>query len=247
MIDRALSYGRENIAAYLAACAPVGRVLDIGAGTGEDLLTVRDRSPNAELFAVELYEPSRRKLEDHGATVWPLDFEREPLPAESESFDVVMANQVLEHVKEVFWILHEMTRTLRVGGRLLLGVPNLASLHNRLLLLFGRQPTPINNASAHIRGFTRHDVVRLLSTCFPGGYQLEQCTGANFYPFPPVVARPFSRLLPNMAWGMFLRLRKIRRYDDGFIRFLHGSALQTSFFDGQSFVIGGQAVSRRTP
>ena len=53
----------------------------------------------------------------------------------------MIANQILEHTKEVFWIWHEIARVLAPQGQLILGVPNLASAHNRLLLLLGRQPT----------------------------------------------------------------------------------------------------------
>ena len=73
-----------------------------------------------------------------------------------------MANQILEHTKEIFWILDQVSTVLKEGGHFLLGVPNLASLHNRLLLAFGRQPSPIQNNSAHVRGYTKPDVLQLL-------------------------------------------------------------------------------------
>ena len=102
-----------------------------------------------------------------------MNLELDPLPFEDESIDVVMTNQVLEHVKEIFWILHQASRVLRVGGSMVIGVPNLASFHNRLLLLFGKQPTVIQNHSAHLRGYTRHDILRMFEMIFPGGYRLE--------------------------------------------------------------------------
>ena len=86
-----------------------------------------------------------------------------------------------------------------MGGKLIIGVPNLASLHNRILLCLGRQPSPIKTHSAHVRGYTKYDLLDFLQSCFPEGYALKDFKGSNFYPFPPVVAKPLAQILPNMA------------------------------------------------
>jgi hypothetical protein len=108
----------------------------------------------------------------------------------------------------------------------------LASLHNRLLLALGRQPTSIQNASAHVRGWTRRDLVRFLNTAFPGGYKVERWGGSNFYPLPPALARPMARLVPGMAWGLFMLLRKQTCYDKQFVDYPGRAGLETNFFRG---------------
>ncbi len=143
--------------------------------------------------------------------------------------DAVILNQVLEHTKEIFWIAHEATRVLKPGGSLIVGVPNLASLHNRALLLLGRQPTSIKTLSAHVRGFTKGDVLAFLEGVFPGGYSLEGFGGSNFYPLPGVLARPMARMFPGMAWGIFFRLVKRRPYQGEFLRYLERHPLETNF------------------
>jgi SAM-dependent methyltransferase len=118
-------------------------------------------------------------------------------PFDDGSFDIIIANQILEHTIELFWIFHEITRVLKKGGgKLIIGVPNLASLHNRFLLSIGRQPTSIKSASAHIRGFTKPDMVCFVNTCWPGGYKLVKWGGSNFY--------PFHQLSPNLWRRCFL-------------------------------------------
>jgi hypothetical protein len=47
---------------------------------------------------------------------------------------------------------------LRGRGSLIVGVPDLASMHGRILLACGHQPTQIRSASAHVHGFTRRGV-----------------------------------------------------------------------------------------
>ncbi len=161
----------------------------------------RKIKPNAQLFAIESWEPNVMVLEKKGVKVFKCDLERDRFPFENESVDVINANQILEHTKEIFWIFHEISRTLKIGGHLVIGIPNLASLHNRILLLFGKQPTCIQNHSAHVRGFTKSDMLKFLNIY--GGYEMISFKGSNFYPFPPVIAKPLAKIFPNMAWGIF--------------------------------------------
>ncbi|WP_158552607.1 class I SAM-dependent methyltransferase [Spirosoma telluris] len=233
MIDKNLNYGRHHIADFLKKSLPYTTVVDLGAGQGDDLMLAKKQNPDAVLYALESYAPYVKTLKEKGINVFSVDLEKDRLPFEDESIDVVMINQVFEHVKEVFWIMHEVTRVLKVGGHFIIGVPNLASLHNRLLLLIGNQPTCIQNDSAHVRGYTRNDFFKLLDSGFPGGYKLEQFGGSNFYPFPAVIAKPLARLFPTMAWSMFMLLKKERSYmDDGYAKFPITKQLETNFFTG---------------
>lgn len=233
MVDKSLNYGRNLIQKFLEASMPsAGVVVDLGAGHGDDLEIARRISNNAKLHAVECWPPYVQELESNGVTVLPLNIERDKLPFENESVDVVIANQVLEHAKEIFWIFHEVSRVLKNGGTFIIGVPNLASLHNRLLLVFGMQPTVIKSASAHVRGFTKQDLLNFANEPFPRGFEMTGYGGGNFYPFPPALAKPLARLIPSMAWGLFVTLRKTRSYDGEYLTFPIEQKLETNFYLG---------------
>lgn len=232
MVDRRLNYGRHLIEEFARRVAPVSTALDVGAGEGADLKLVRLSSPGARLHAVENLPSNCRALEAEGIVAHGLDLERDTLPFPDEGLDLVVTNQTLEHTKEIFWILHEISRVLEVGGHLIVGVPNLASLHNRLLLAAGRQPSVIKTASAHVRGFTHRDLLAFLEECFPAGYRQRAFGGSNFYPFPSSVARPLARRLPSLAWGIFVLLEKVRPYRREFLDFPPAVPLETSFYLG---------------
>jgi SAM-dependent methyltransferase len=219
MIDRSLNYGRHHVEYFLKTAGDYSLVLDLGAGHGDDLLLAREINSAAKLHAIERHPLYTRQLTDKCMTVHSLNVEKDRLPFADGSVDLVIANQLLEHVKEIFWLFHEVSRVLPVGGKLILGVPNLASLHNRLLLAIGQQPTPLKNNSAHIRGFTKGDVIKVLDSCFPGGYELRRFRGSNFYPFPPLLADPLSRLFPSLAWSIFFLFEKKRAYGKEFLEF----------------------------
>jgi SAM-dependent methyltransferase len=233
IIDKSLNYGRHLLVSFARTAAPFQVAVDLGAGGGGDLAAIRSVAPSSELHGVEIFPPYQQRMRESGISVHDLNLERDALPFQNESVDLLLMNQIMEHLKDIFWVLHEASRVLRVGGSLLIGVPNLGSLHNRLLLLANQQPTVINNSSAHVRGYTRRDFIHLLNAGHPDGYQLQQWGGSNFYPFPPFAARPIARLLPSLAWGLFMRFEKTKPYYDGFIRYPEESRLESNFYLGR--------------
>ncbi len=231
MIDKSLNYGRHIIKQYAINSMPFNTVLDIGAGSGTDLEIYKSINPSAKLFAIESYQPNIVVLQSKDIETYTLNIEQEKLPFADNSMDIITVNQILEHVKEIFWILHEITRVLKVGGRLVIGVPNLASFHNRLLLLMGKQPSCIKADSAHVRGYTKESIVNFLRLFH--GYELQHFKGSNFYPMPPVVARPLAELLPSLAVGIFLCFKKTAPYiNNEFILFPVEKQLETNYFLG---------------
>ncbi len=233
MINRSLNYGRHLIKKFLASAGQYQTVLDIGAGCGDDLMLARMINQKAVLHAIEVSSENARKLAQKNIIVYSIDIEKDLFPFSDSSVDVIIANQVLEHSKEIFWIFHEITRVLRVGGKIIVGVPNLAALHNRILLVFGKQPSSIKTASAHIRGFTKEDILKFIESCFPGGYKLKAFNGSNFYPFPPLIAKPLASIFPTMAWGIFFMLEKQREYKKGFLDFPETERLETNYYRGK--------------
>lgn len=234
IIDRQLNYGRDCISEFLSGShnKNFNRVLDIGAGHGDDLLLVKKFNSRAECNGIEIYEPYAEELRKKGIIVHSLNIEYDKYPFDSESLDLVIANQIIEHVKEIYWMFHEISRILKTGSNLIIGVPNLAAFHNRVLLLLGKQPSCIQNNSAHVRGYTRHDLLKLLNTCFEGGYKLKAFRGSNFYPFPSLIAKPLSRIFPNSAWSIFFLLEKVKPYKKEFLEFPEINQLETNFYLG---------------
>jgi ubiquinone/menaquinone biosynthesis C-methylase UbiE len=239
VIDRELNYGRHLVKSFSKNAIfenknstknPV--ILDIGAGSGTDLDLVRQVLPSAEFHALESYPANVKSLQEKGVRVSALNLEQDLFPFKTESVDLIIANQILEHTKEIFWIFHEVSRVLKVGGSFVIGVPNLASFHNRLLLLMGRQPTSCQTASAHIRGFTKHDLLRFFKKCFPEGYALKDFGGSNFYPFPGSIAKPFAQLWGNGSVGIFMRFEKLKPYNNSFVEYPVNERLETNYFLG---------------
>lgn len=158
-----LDYWREfnrykfNLEQLLPLVGPDSKVLDIGAGHGA--MSVALRSTGAAVTAADNWVPYAmddtgrdpamhrtgkresilKRFEDHGVHVLETDLLKDTLPLENESFDLAIILAVIEHFPgSPKKILEEAKRVLKPGGVLVIEVPNVAALRNRLKLLFGR-------------------------------------------------------------------------------------------------------------
>lgn len=227
------NYGRHNLRRFLRkGNSSLANVLDIGAGKGEDLMIVKSEATDSQIFAGE-WDPSNcKKLISMGAEVFQCDLERDLLPFEDEKFDLVIADQIFEHMKDIFWVSHEVSRTLKVGGFLYISVPNLASFHNRVLLMFGKQPTCNYSVGPHVRVFTVGDLNKFIKAGNPGGWELHSVGGSNWYPFPKPISTILARLFPKAAVGITVIFKKTQVYEGQFLSLPKG--LETNFYVGEN-------------
>jgi SAM-dependent methyltransferase len=234
-----LNYGREIIAQWAGEIASARssrttpfRVLDIGAGYGADLQNIaaelKLRHIPFELYGLDSFPDSTMALKKQGVSVADCNIENQIFPYEDGFFDLIVANQVIEHTKEIFWIFSEISRILKPGAKVITGVPNIASFHNRVGMLFGMQPTNIELLGPHVRGFTAGSFVKFIET---DGY-FKNCTvrGSNFYPLPSVLARFMARIFPRAAVSIFLLTERTPRVG------LFKDVLKLRFFETPFFI-----------
>lgn len=231
-VSHSESYGPHVIERFALSLPSPETCVDLGAGSGRDLAIVKNVHPSVRRIAVEGGHEYARGLEGKAEEVHVLDIERDVLPFTDESIDLFIANQVLEHTKEVFWIFHEVTRALKVGGHFIFGVPNVASLHNRVLLPFGVHPTQSKLCSGHVRCFSKRDTLRFLEAVFPGGYHLADFAGSQFYPLPARASRVAARLFPSAAVCIFFLVRKEKPYAREFATYPAKAHFETNFWSG---------------
>jgi SAM-dependent methyltransferase len=207
----------------------IGQVLDLGCGAGDDLSIVLGQHPRAEAHGVDYGDWNAAALKQRGIQPVRVNIEQQALPFATGSFDLVIANQVMEHCKEVFWINHEVFRALKVGGIFYLGVPNVLSLHNRILALCGQHPTQYKSYSAHVRPFSIPDTKAFYRFVAPSVCRVRSVYGSQFYPFPGPIARLMADTFPGMAFSVFFAIEKIAEYQDEFINWPQSHALETNF------------------
>jgi SAM-dependent methyltransferase len=136
---------------------PGRRVLDLGCRYGALAQAYLEGN---ELVAVDvdrdaLAEAAKLGIETHWADV------EQPLPFEPASFDVVVAGELIEHLRDPARFVAEVARVLRPGGTFVGSVPNFFRLRNRLAMLLGR---PLDHDPTHLHIFAPRNVEQLLAS-----------------------------------------------------------------------------------
>ena len=104
-----------------ARVGPDDDVLDIGCGRGDFVRSVAGR--RGRTVGVDHNAEAIARLDESGIEGYAVDL-AQLTDIEKESFDVVCAFQILEHVPSVDDLLRPALELLRPGGRLFISVPN---------------------------------------------------------------------------------------------------------------------------
>lgn len=185
-------------------------LLDVGCGDGTKTRKVAQQVGISldRVIGIEANEHYAKKA-SQSFKVLIVDIEREPLPLPDGSTDLVICHQVFEHIKNIHLVASEINRVCTgEGGHAIIGIPNLASLHNRLLLLLGHQPTSIKVLSEHVRGFTAPELTGFLRNA---GFEPVKVAGAGFYPLTHFWLINFATtLLPSFSVYIYALAQKKR-------------------------------------
>lgn len=103
-----------------------GRVLDYGAGNGELARRLSQKFPRAEFVCFEPSAGYHEQVVDNISGCPNVRAANRINELEIHSFDIVFCLEVLEHLpeRETREVFDNMSRLLKAGGRLIIGVPN---------------------------------------------------------------------------------------------------------------------------
>ena len=187
------------------------RVLDIGLGGAEDLAELGSAAGSMmiDVLGIECNPERIAAACAQGIEVHAIDIESERIPVPDASLDVVTANHVVEHLKEVFFFFSEVSRVLKPGGIAIVGFPNLGAWHNRLALLFGAEPPCMRMLGSHVRGITIPGFRRFIE--FGGFFTVERVQGRAFYLLPRRLGAIAGSAAPGLAAAVHFVLRRTNR------------------------------------
>jgi len=145
-------------------------ILDVGCGIGTYVRRFRDFTPH--VFGIDVSLP---RLEEGSRSVSGLLAAKgERLPFKDAAFDVVVFNEVIEHVEDDRQTIHDALRVLKDGGRIVIYAPNRLypfethGVYWRGRYRFGNIPLvnylpngPRNRLVPHARAYTTRTIRRL--------------------------------------------------------------------------------------
>lgn len=181
---------------------------DLGCDDGEWTSSVT-KGHNLNLYGLEIID-SRRQLALMKGIIAEKANLNDEFPYENYFFDMVHANQVIEHVTDTDHFVSEIYRILKPGGCAVISTENLSSWHNIFALFFGFTPFSLVNAPMqtaalgnplaphndeefwtfktwqHIRVFTLKGLIHLFELY---GFKIEKKLGSGYYPIGNWVAK----------------------------------------------------------
>lgn len=156
------------------------KVLNAGAGTGATSVMLKKYGNVSSLeYDKDCAEYLSEILDEN-----VLNNSLTDLPFDQQSFDLVCAFDVIEHIENHEKAIKESNRVLSKDGYIFLTVPAFNILWSRH-----------DDINHHFRRYRLSELERILKE---NGFEIEYCSYFNFFLFPLVfLFRTFSKLLPN--------------------------------------------------
>ena len=186
--------------------------LDCGCSSGELTRVFARKLKTNKIHAIEINRKSAIGTKKRGIKIKTSDL-NVAFPFKDEIFNVVTADQVIEHLWDLDNFVSEIKRVLKPGGYAVISTENLASWHNLAALFFGLQPfsgpTPSTKHTSlgldHIKVLTLPALVSLFETY---GFKIEKIKASGYLPFPQFVAKFLAKLDKKHALFIIIKARK---------------------------------------
>lgn len=186
---------------------PKASFLDLGCDDGVWTKKIASKMETAEITGVEIVDERLEKARKEGIRVSKSDL-NETLPFEPNSFDVIHANQVIEHVSDVDLFASEIHRVLKPCGYAIVSTENGSSWHNIVASIMGWQIFSLTNVSGRRNGIgnplamhkdknefkswthkTIFNYLGLIEFFKVHDFEVIKILGAGYHPFPANLGR----------------------------------------------------------
>ena len=101
---------------------PVGRVLEVGCGDGALLELLRQEGYSVD--GVDASSTGIQHCKERGVRATCIDASTRGLPFSDGEFDHVVSLETFEHLMNPYFVLQEVRRVLKPGGRFVCSIPN---------------------------------------------------------------------------------------------------------------------------
>jgi 2-polyprenyl-3-methyl-5-hydroxy-6-metoxy-1,4-benzoquinol methylase len=177
----------------------VGRLLELGAGSCDTLVEIKRRGLAEVVVGVELMKlPGTNQESKLVDEIIFGDFEMLNNQFQTESFDVIICGDVLEHLVDPWSVVESLTRLLKPGGSFIVSCPNIR-YYKTFVNIFMKGSFEYTDFGlfdkTHLRFFCKKDILSMLSKA---GLIVESVTPAfKFYKKSKIY------LLNAMTFGLF--------------------------------------------
>lgn len=175
--------------------SPDSDVLDIGCDTGRLAKQLRDRK-NCRVTGIEISAESAEIAKQNCDTLICADAFN-ALPKLGQKYDVVVLADVLEHMPKPEKLLELVNKRVKQTGRVIVCIPNIAFIQNRLEHLAGKFDYAEWGImdKTHLRFFTKKTATSLFQK---SGFEVKEIRSYNPVSRKFRILDPLSRIMPGL-------------------------------------------------
>lgn len=220
-----------------------GKVLDIGCGDGD--YSFRLKNLGFEVIALDLDEKRfkyKNKIEFYKCDI------TKGLPLPDIFFDYVIFLEVIEHLRNPYFVVGEISRILKEKGKLIISTPNILNLKSRLRFLFEgsfeffREPLleqvklyKGNTENLHLIGWRYHEIEYML-------YENRLIIEKIYTDLINPKAKTLMFFLPLLKLQLYLkRMRSIKKKGIDYTR-IHHLALSKELLYGRHLILKARKI-----
>jgi SAM-dependent methyltransferase len=222
LYEQAANFNRQNIL-NLFEENNGALFLDLGCDDGVLTRELAKKINTNNLYGVEIIDEQIKIAEKNGIVIKNFDLNKE-FNLESDYFDIIHANQVIEHLYNSDNFISEIYRVLKPGGYAIISTENASSWCNVFASIMGWQIFSLTNISLkkrsignpfsihredkpvlfswnHIRVYNINGLKEYLEAF---GFKIEDVKGAGYFPLPAL----FGNLDKTHSHFMTFKIRK---------------------------------------
>ncbi|MCX5713511.1 MAG: class I SAM-dependent methyltransferase, partial [Candidatus Omnitrophica bacterium] len=110
------------------------KILDIGCYTADILNVIKEQ---VDYLGIDSDKEALKIAKMRGAKILEIDFEKQGIPLD-QKFDIVIATEILEHLKDPQELLNQIKLLLKDDAVVLVSLPNECTLYHRIKVVFGQ-------------------------------------------------------------------------------------------------------------
>jgi 2-polyprenyl-3-methyl-5-hydroxy-6-metoxy-1,4-benzoquinol methylase len=234
--EDAYTYNTSNILKLLER-NPKATVLDVGCSDGQKTVIFNSKINSNTIIGIDDVPKRVNSAKKKNLIIKNSNLENK-WPISNNSIDVIVSNQVIEHIIDTDSFIQETLRVLKPNGYCVISTENLSSWHNIFALILGFQDfshhtikkTHINNPySLHFGektlSWTKKDnsgaddskhphtkifTLRSLVKSFEAyGFKFEKFLGSGYHPLFNPFSKIASTLDPYHAHFIAIKMRKL--------------------------------------
>lgn len=184
------------------------KVLEVGCGTGNTLRYLKEMGTQ-QTFGIELNRKVAEEAMNNVDYVAVGDIESMEWPFQNRVFDCLIFGDVLEHLRDPWGVVKQLSKSIPVGGQVVASLPNVRFYGISIPLLLGGRWTYTEEGildRTHLRFFTKGTAVELITQ---GGFVVREVL-SNYGPKRHL----FNRLTLGIFCDLLARQHLVHGYKE---------------------------------